>query len=458
MSEVYNFLPNVPLDGPKKAEGLIAKELLLIPFHERNAIDEEVHGVHNISPNETPELLQLSMYLLSIELSKIPDKPAFDKSQRLFPNDTYVNTVDFRLRFLRCEIFDAKKAAIRMVTFLDFLDDLFDGNYVLRRPIEITDLSKVEMKILRTGICQLLPYRDRSGRPVYIEAGDMGFQIDLKLRMRIRSYLFFVASNDTESQKKGMVHVTWPEGDFSNTPMPLHNESRGLIKRAMAGMPIRIAVIHFCMPDTLYFWLLRSFVTTSMYFSQRSRIRFHVAEGVERRYRLQGYGIPVEMIPITDSGNVKRAYLYQWIKVRKIIESKENVENREYGSIILLPGSNDVLIRTGTTTLSHPGNAFFRSLIEMKHIEFRSGSEFTQAFLAEHVVKEIERLNGRFLTWDSRGYWTELRDRRQVKFKVEISIRDFKVKIKARKNEQSAHSSTHSFEHQDGNRGKRKKL
>jgi len=110
------------------------------------------------------------------------------------------------------------------------------------------------------------------------------------IQMRIRSYLFFVASNDTESQKKGMVHVTWPEGDFSNTPMPLHNESRGLIKRAMAGMPIRIAVIHFCMPDTLYFWLLRSFVTTSMYFSQRSRIRFHVgtspiARGISSRIR-----------------------------------------------------------------------------------------------------------------------------------------------------------------------------
>lgn len=271
-------------------------------------------------------------------------------------------------------------------------------------------------------------------------------------------YIYFVASNDIESQKKGMVHIGWPEGDFSNTPMPLHKKNRLLYKRVMASMPIRIAGVHFCMPDTLYFRLLRAFATTSLYFAQRSRLRFHVAEGVERRYLLQGYGIPVEMIPITDSGNVKRAYLYQWIKVRKIIESKENVENTDYGSIILLPGSNDVLIRTGTTTLSHPGNVFFRGLIEMKHNEFRSGSEFTQAFLAGHVVEEIERLNGRFLTWDTRGYWTVLRDRRQILFKVEISIRDFKVKIKARKNVQSAHSSTHSFEHQDGNRGKRKKL
>ena len=172
---------------------------------------------------------------------------------------------------------------------------------------------------------------------------------------------------------------------------------------------------------------------------------------------MKGFGIPVEMIPITDSGNIKRTYWYQWIKVRRIIESKENANDADVGSIILLPGSNDVLIRTGTTTLSHPGNVFFRGLIEMKHNEFRLGSEFTQAFLAEDVVEEIERLKGRFLTWDSQGYWTELRYRSQIIFKVEVSIRDFKVKVRARKNMQTTNSSTHKFERQDGNGGKRKK-
>lgn len=136
-----------------------------------------------------------------------------------------------------------------------------------------------------------------------------------------------------------------------------------------------------------------------------------------------------------------------------MIESKQN----DYRSIVLLPNSNDVLIRAGTTTLSHPGNVFFRGMIEMKHIEFRSGSEFTQAFLAENVVEEIERLKGRFLAWDNRGYWTELRDRSQIIFKVEISIRDFNAKLKARKNVQNTHSSTNSFEGQDDSRKKRKK-
>ena len=183
-----------------------------------------------------------------------------------------------------------------------------------------------------------------------------------------------------------------------------------------------------------------------------------IATGVERRYSLSGFGIPVEMIPITDSGNIKRTYLYQWIKIRKIIESDENAGSLVDQKMILLPRSHDVLIRTGTTTLSHPGNVFFRGLIEMKHEEFRSGSEHTQAFLAEDIVEEIERLNGHFLTWDSRGFWTEIRDRKQIIFKVEVSIRDFNVKLKARKNIQLTHSSTNKFKLEGDSRRKRKKV
>jgi hypothetical protein len=329
--KVYKYLPNVPPDGPKKAEDLLTKEMLNLSFEDRNAINEEIHGVRNVSPNETPELLQMSMYMLSVELSKIQDKPAYDKSQRLFPRNTYVNTFDFRVRFLRCELFDPKKAAIRMVNFLDFIDSLFVGNNeVLRRPIRITDFNKEETKILRSGVFQLLPYRDRSGRPIYAESGDMGFHYDLKTRvsvehtgpvwffwclfgqaveagygfhcsrficfcllmtivsfatcstrfvdvhqMKIRSYFFYVAGNGTESQRKGMVNLALPEGDFTNTPMPLHQESRDLFRRGFASMPIRLVAIHICMPDTLFFRLLRSFILTA-FTSMRSRLRFHV--------------------------------------------------------------------------------------------------------------------------------------------------------------------------------------
>jgi len=406
-AENNHVLPDIAISSVKEADDVMTRDLLRLSFEDRNAIDEEIHGVSNAFPAETMELMQTALHNLSAELLQIPNKPAFDKSQLLFPNDTYVNTLDFRLRFLRCELFDARKAAIRMVTFLDLLDELGFGNEVLRRPIQFSDLSKEDVKLFRVGFVQMLPFRDRSGRPILAGVGTIGFQYDLIQRMRIHLYITFVFSNDVESQRKGMVNVLWPEGDFSEIQMPLHNDSRNLLKKVIAAAPLRLVAVHICFPDTLYFNLLRSFLILT-FSSQRSRMKFHVGTSIERRYSLQGFGIPVEILPITHSGNVKRTCLYRWIRVRQFLESGQKLIGtsniRSDDSIILLPRSNDVLFRTGTTATAHPGNAHFRSLIELKYEEVILGCELTQAILAEEIVREIERMNGRFLKWDNRGH------------------------------------------------------
>ena len=48
---------------------------------------------------------------------------------------------DFRLRFLRSELFDAAKAAKKIVGFLDLLLEYY-GEFALRRPIRLSDLGK----------------------------------------------------------------------------------------------------------------------------------------------------------------------------------------------------------------------------------------------------------------------------------------------------------------------------
>jgi hypothetical protein len=81
----------------------------------------------------------------------------------------------------------------------------------------------------------------------------------------------------------------------------------------------------------------------------------------------------------------------------------------------------------------------------------------TQAILAEDIVEVIESLNGRFLIWDKIGYWTELKDRHLIIYKIEVAIRDFRVKIRANETRQKTDSSTHRFVGQDGTGTKRRK-
>merc|ERR1712232_310638 len=75
-----------------------------------------------------------------------------------------------------------------------------------------------------------------------------------------------------------------------------------------------------------------------------------------------------------------------------------------------------------------------------------------QADLANQLIEEVEMAGGRFLKWDNRGYWTEMKDRETIHTKVAISIRDFKYKTKAQRNRQTNSSYTYLFQCQDGNK------
>lgn len=188
--------------------------------------------------------------------------------------------------------------------------------------------------------------------------------------------------------------------------------------------------------------------------------------GVERQYILKGYGIPIDVIPITFTGSIKTVFLKQWIKLRLRLEDEDSPDayhaivtwrhSSSLSAIVEFPGSNDVLYRTGTITSCHPGNAAFRELIESHYYgESPAGSQLSLSMLAEKLINEIVRnRNGRFLRWDNHGYWTVMDDQAQINVKVTASIRDFKRMKDAKTNMQSIDSSTERFKGQDLKRRK----
>jgi hypothetical protein len=197
--------------GETPLNDLIAQDFHNLSPHDRNAINEEMHGVSSLSPEETPEMVADAIHRLSLEIDAIETKPAYDRSQQwnstsltmgidctqsiynynidtlsAGTHSTYVNTLDFRLRFLRADLFDAKKAATRLVKFLEMVMELYDGDEeLLRRPIGLNDLkSKEEKDYLKLGNHQLLPFRDRSGRRVIAMVPDMAKVPSVRMRVR----------------------------------------------------------------------------------------------------------------------------------------------------------------------------------------------------------------------------------------------------------------------------------
>jgi hypothetical protein len=175
---------------PNEIDQILSRELSNLNVRDRESISEEVHGVRCIALPETAEMLTESLTRLTEELDAIHIKPSFDRSQELGhdASGTYVNTKDFRLRFLRCELFDAKKAAIRLVSFLDLLMDIFDGNEeLLLRPMRLLDFMPHELAILKAGNFQLLPYRDRSGRRILTVILNLSLALEFRMSVSHRT-------------------------------------------------------------------------------------------------------------------------------------------------------------------------------------------------------------------------------------------------------------------------------
>jgi hypothetical protein len=156
-------------DLSKAIDGVLSKELKSLSIQQRTKVQEEVHGVTNLCPEENPVMIEKALTSLQQHLDDIPDKRAYDQISPL----SYLHTREWRLKFLRCELYDCKMAAERLVRFTDYMHEEYDLE-VLERPLTLSDLeSKCEprgkevMDCFKSGHSQLLPFRDRSGRRVF---------------------------------------------------------------------------------------------------------------------------------------------------------------------------------------------------------------------------------------------------------------------------------------------------
>ena len=145
--------------GACAVEELLSKELFQnLCFQKDDDFDDEINGIkcHYDAINETSEFIQTSLLQLSYELDVVI--PNHEKRAYLLCQagdgtssstgvgtiiSSYINHIDFRLRFLRCELFDIKKAAISMVKFLNLGFDLY-GESILLRPPLFKDFSSTE--------------------------------------------------------------------------------------------------------------------------------------------------------------------------------------------------------------------------------------------------------------------------------------------------------------------------
>lgn len=230
----------------------------------------------------------------------------------------------------------------------------------------------------------------------------------------------------------------------------------------MQCAPIRVVAYHFCAPaNDPFFKIIRGIFALTLVGGRRTRLRFHSGEPIELKYQIKSYGIPVDLLPMTSTGNVKTTYLKQWIRLRNIFEepiyqysigrsvglpvaNTIGVASATPTALIECPGSKDVVFRPGKPVMNHPGNVYFRSLIESKSALHDMATQTGKASIAREVADEmIETQGGRFLVWiESSCCWKAITDPAQQRHKVAIAFRNFKSYRKAMVNRQTVTEQT----------------
>ena len=141
---------------------------------------------------------------------------------------------------------------------------------------------------------------------------------------------------------------------------------------------------------------------------------------VECMNALQSFGIPANLMPINEDGNVasKEYHVAQMEKRRKY----ERLEFQP--QTVMIPGSFDILIGKGKPFQDHQGNAELREWIRNHQSSYEVAQKYEKKNLVMHVIEMVKRRGGRFLK-DDGGYWSEV-DAEVARAKVGHLFRDKK--------------------------------
>jgi hypothetical protein len=327
MEEIKDM--EIPAYSPhpqQDADALVAKEMAAMSVLERELSLNDVHGVSDVM-DEEPGFVRAKMERMETELSKLTNnkgKEAYMQAEA--QSKEYVTCDKFCLKFLRAEMFNARLAAGRMVRFFDEKKKLF-GPDKLTKDIKLWDLDKDDRNFLERGIGQILPQRDRAGRLIItwmtmmirgesdsrrgreemnnrVRSSRCGqccplqcvrfsfvrfihpfsYILHTEKKLRTLYYILMAASEDEETQKKGIVGIIVNIGKNRAPRSVAPTRGTWKIAALLSSLPCRFCALHFCVDDPAASSQWISMLMVTLGSRVRARVRIHKGELCEYYY------------------------------------------------------------------------------------------------------------------------------------------------------------------------------
>jgi len=441
----------------KKLEKIWAKEYLDKPKDVRERLTNELHGVSSRAVTESPEMIASALELFQEAVDRaVPESEKWAYYRACSMNSTYVQSVAFRLKFLRAELFDPKKAALRYARNLNYLGEKF-GDFALMRQLYLTDLNSEEKRFFKKGYMQILPFRDSVGRRIIVNIGSYGGSDFSNLtRARVGAYLnYAILAEDETTQRKGAISLGLLDDDATESVQLVELSE---FDRFIQAMPIRFTGYHTCLDNSIRSRVMKALLLTFIQGEARVMTRIHIGTQVECDYVLRSFGIPTEHIPRSSTGTIKDGYHKANLKMRSLLDDHRKGEacndyRRYYSSSFVVapfhaiecPCVNSFLVRRNGAAWNYPGNIRVRDFLEEKLFERK---RLDEGYMSS-ITKEIMTRDIQILVYDDAYSWyTRVTRKKDIQKQVLYIMREIRKRkrIKANSSLQSNECSTDAFQ------------
>jgi hypothetical protein len=132
----------------------------------------------------------------------------------------------------------------------------------------------------------------------------------------------------------------------------------------------------------------------------------------ELHYQLMTFGIPTQLLPITDTCEINLEHVKLFLESRRSQEGSKGSDTSSMDNAkrhVIVPGLLDVLMGRERLAQSHKGNVRFVFLIEIYLEKYERVQRRDKKKIAREVVNEVKTAGGRFLDSDESG-WEEVSD------------------------------------------------
>ena len=292
-----------------------------------------------LHPVETLELIARKRQEFEAEIAKLPDKKNLEEAQKKCP---HLLTDDFKLIFLRCEVFNAdvsSKCVLSVVDSRANVNPYFCHNTITTqlaakryarywdkrvelvgpdkafKPLILSEALVDDSVALSIGFVNLTGTKDPQGRSIIFVDPSKQDRTRYSRESMVRAlwYILHAALEDVDTQKHGVVFLIYPHharfSQFDRTLSMMQLDSlKGVI-------PVRMSAMHICCPPE-WISMLVPLVNLLMGERLRKRIKFHTGSTENVLKSLGKYGLAEDVLPKELGGNIS-VDMEAWLEDRK---------------------------------------------------------------------------------------------------------------------------------------------